>query len=151
MPLSGHFSVVPNVSLYRIGKGTARGGATRARLAIYKVWWFGFCSDADILSTMDDAVSDGMDVISMSLRPDSPQSVYFGDANSIGNFHAFQKGVVVSASAGNSFLPGTATNVAPWILTVAASTMDREIQSNTYLGNSQVIKVINHINIILIK
>ncbi|KAL1557626.1 hypothetical protein AAHA92_08181 [Salvia divinorum] len=133
-------SVVPNANLFGIGRGTARGGAARARLAIYKACWFGFCSDADILSAMDDAVSDGVDVISMSLGPDPPQSAYFGDANSIGSFHAFQRGVVVSASAGNSFLPGTATNVAPWILTVAASTMDREIQSNIYLGNSQLIK-----------
>ncbi|KAK6119854.1 hypothetical protein DH2020_046401 [Rehmannia glutinosa] len=133
-------SVVPNVSLYGIGKGTARGGAPRARLAIYKACWFNFCSDADILSAMDDAISDGVDIISMSLGPDPPQSIYFSDAISIGSFHAFQKGVVVSASAGNSFLPKTATNVAPWILTVAASTMDREIQTNIYLGNSQVIK-----------
>ena len=136
-------SEVPNISVFGIGKGTARGGAPRARLAIYKACWFGFCSDADILSAMDDAVSDGVDVISMSLGPDPPQSVYFGDSNSIGSFHAFQRGVVVSASAGNSFLPGTVTNAAPWILTVAASTMDREIQSNVYLGNSQLIKVIN--------
>ncbi|KAK6119865.1 hypothetical protein DH2020_046390 [Rehmannia glutinosa] len=133
-------SVVPNVSLYGIGKGTARGGAPRARLAIYKACWFNFCSDADVLSAMDDAISDGVDIISMSLGPDPPQPIYFSDAISIGSFHAFQKGVVVSASAGNSFLPKTATNVAPWILTVAASTMDREIQTNIYLGNSQVIK-----------
>lgn len=133
-------SVVPGVSLYGIGQGTARGGAPRARLAIYKACWFGLCSDADILSAIDDAISDGVDVISMSLGSDPPQPIYFGDAISIGSFHAFQKGVVVSASAGNSFLPGTVTNVAPWILTVAASTMDREIQTNIYLGNSQVIK-----------
>lgn len=78
----------------------------------------------------------------MSLGPDPPQPIYFNDAISIGSLHAFQKGVVVSASAGNSFFPKTATNVAPWILTVAASTMDREIQTNIHLGNSQVIKVI---------
>ncbi|XP_057806178.1 subtilisin-like serine-protease S isoform X2 [Salvia miltiorrhiza] len=133
-------SVVPDISLYGIGKGTARGGAPGSRLAIYKACWFDFCSDADILSAIDDAVSDGVDVISMSLGPDPPQPIYFSDAISIGSFHAFQKGVVVSASAGNSFLPGTVANVAPWILTVAASTMDREIQTNIYLGNSQIIK-----------
>lgn len=133
--------MVPNVSLYGIGNGTARGGAPRARLAIYKACWFGFCSDADILAAIDDAISDGVDVISMSLGPSPPQPIYFSDANSIGSFHAFKNGVVVSASAGNSFFPSTATNVAPWILTVAASTMDREIQTNIYLGNSQIIKV----------
>ncbi|KAL0390003.1 UNVERIFIED_CONTAM: Subtilisin-like protease SBT3.9 [Sesamum calycinum] len=133
-------SVVANVSLYGIGRGTARGGAPKARLAIYKACWFNLCSDADILSAIDDAINDGVDVISMSLGPDPPQPIYFSDAISIGSFHAFQKGVVVSASAGNSFLPKTASNVAPWILTVAASTMDRDIQTKIYLGNSQVIQ-----------
>lgn len=134
--------MVPNVSVYGIAKGSARGGAPGARFAIYKACWFGYCSDADVLSAMDDAISDDVDVISMSLGPTPPEPVYFNNVNSIGSFHAFQKGVVVSASAGNSFLPKTATNVAPWILTVAASSMDREIQTNIYLGNSQVIKVI---------
>ncbi|KAK4409070.1 protein SUPPRESSOR OF K(+) TRANSPORT GROWTH DEFECT 1 [Sesamum angolense] len=133
-------SVVANVSLYGIGRGTARGGAPKARLAIYKACWFNLCSDADILSAIDDAINDGVDVISMSLGPDPPQPIYFSDAISIGSFHAFQKGVVVSASAGNSFLPKTASNIAPWILTVAASTMDRDIQTKIYLGNSQVIQ-----------
>lgn len=128
--------------MYGIANGTARGGAPGARLAIYKACWFGFCGDADVLSAMDDAISDGVDVISMSLGPSPPQPIYFNNAISIGSFHAFQKGVVVSASAGNSFFPSTATNVAPWILTVAASTMDREVQTNIYLGNSQIIKVI---------
>ncbi|KAK4440619.1 protein SUPPRESSOR OF K(+) TRANSPORT GROWTH DEFECT 1 [Sesamum alatum] len=133
-------SVVANVSLYGIGRGTARGGAPKARLAIYKACWFNLCSDADVLSAIDDAISDGVDVISMSLGPDPPQPIYFSDAISIGSFHAFQKGVVVSASAGNSFFPKTASNVAPWILTVAASTMDRDIQTKIYLGNTQVIQ-----------
>ncbi|CAA3027153.1 subtilisin-like protease [Olea europaea subsp. europaea] len=133
-------SPVDNVSLFGVGKGTASGGAISARLAIYKACWFTLCSDADVLAALDDATNDGVDIISMSLGPDPPQPIYFENAISIGSFHAFQKGIVVSASAGNSFFPSTATNVAPWILTVAASTMDREIQTNIYLGNSKVIK-----------
>lgn len=77
----------------------------------------------------------------MSLGPDPPEPVYFENAIAVGTFHAFQKGITVCASAGNSFLPGTAANVAPWILTVAASTLNREFQSNIYLGNSKIIKV----------
>ena len=90
-------------SLFGIANGTARGGAPSARLAIYKVCWFGFCSDADILSAMDDAIHDGVDILSLSLGPDLPHPIYFDDAISIGAFHAFQKGVLVSAGAGNSF------------------------------------------------
>ncbi|KAK2987604.1 hypothetical protein RJ640_009348 [Escallonia rubra] len=139
-------SMVANVSLFGIGGGTARGGAPSARLSIYKACWFNLCSDADILSALDDAINDGVDIISLSLGPVPPQPSYFQDANSIGTFHAFQKGILVCASAGNSGFPGTATNVAPWILTVAASTMDRELRSNVNLGNSKLIKGfgINH-------
>lgn len=126
-----------------MARGTARGGAPGARLAIYKACWFNLCSDADILNAMDDAISDGVDILSLSFGPNPPQPSYFEDATSIAAFHAFRKGVLVSASAGNSIFPGTATNVAPWILTVAASSVDRIFNSNIYLGNSRVLKVIS--------
>ncbi|CAI9271366.1 unnamed protein product [Lactuca saligna] len=71
----------------------------------------------------------------LSLGPFPPQPDYFEDVISIGSFHDFEKGIVVCTSAGNSFLPSTATNVAPWILTVSASTIDREFPSYVLLGN----------------
>ncbi|KAK3205733.1 hypothetical protein Dsin_019779 [Dipteronia sinensis] len=135
-------SVVRNVSLFGMARGTARGGAPNARLAIYKACWFGDCNDADILSAMDDAINDGVDILSLSFGPTPPQPIYFEDSNSIGTFHAFKKGILISASAGNSFLPQTACNVAPWILTVAASSIDREFNANLHLGNSKLLKVI---------
>ena len=134
-------SVVANVSMFGLARGTARGGAPSARLAIYKACWFDLCSDADLLAALDDAIHDGVDVVSLSLGPDPPQPNYFEDAISIGTFHAFDRGIFVSASAGNSFFPGTASNVAPWILTVAASTLDRKFPTNVHLGNSRVLKV----------
>ncbi|OAY51419.1 subtilisin-like serine-protease S [Manihot esculenta] len=133
-------NLVSNTSLFGMATGTARGGVPNARLAIYKACWFNLCSDADILSAMDDATNDGVDILSLSLGPDPPQPTYFEDAISIGAFHAFRNGVVVSCSGGNSFFPRTATNVAPWIITVAASSLDREFNSNIYLGNSIVLK-----------
>ncbi|XP_065869414.1 subtilisin-like serine-protease S [Euphorbia lathyris] len=133
-------AVVTDVSLLGLAKGIARGGAPNARLAIYKSCWFDLCNDADILAAMDDAINDGVDILSLSLGPLPPQPSYFNNAISIGAFHAFKKGIVVSCSAGNSFFPGTATNVAPWILTVAASSLDREFNTNVYLGNSKVLK-----------
>lgn len=136
-------SIVTDVSLFGMAGGTARGGAPGARLAIYKACWFGICSDADLLAAMDDAIHDGVDILSLSLGPEPPQPIYFQDPISIGAFHAFQKGILVSASAGNSVFPGTACNVAPWILTVAASSIDREFNSNIYLGNSKVLKVMS--------
>ncbi|XP_052209781.1 subtilisin-like serine-protease S [Diospyros lotus] len=72
--------------------------------------------------------------------PLPPQTSYLQDAIPIGTFHTFQKGILVSASAGNSFFPGTTSNVVPWILNVAASTIDYEFQSYIYLGNSKMLK-----------
>ncbi|XP_031100013.1 subtilisin-like protease SBT5.3 [Ipomoea triloba] len=136
-------AMVSNASFFGMGEGTARGGAPGARLAIYKACWFDLCSDADILAAMDDAIHDGVDIFSLSFGADPPQPIYFEDVVSIGTFHAFQKGVFISASAGNSFLPSTAANVAPWILTVAASTIDRDLHTYLQLGNSIVIKGIS--------
>ncbi|GKB01749.1 subtilisin-like protease SBT5.3 [Tanacetum coccineum] len=133
-------SQVSNISLYGLGSGTATGGVPSARLAIYKACWFEDCEDADILAAIDDAIHDGVDVISLSLGPIPPQPIYFEEAISIGSFHAFEKGIVVSASAGNSFAPSTASNVAPWILTVGASTINREFPSYVVLGNLKQLK-----------
>ncbi|RZC76274.1 hypothetical protein C5167_000403 [Papaver somniferum] len=128
-------SVVNNVSLFGIASGTARGGMPSARLAIYKTCWFVACTDADNLAAFDDAISDGVDIISISVgsRPDG----FFDDPISIGSYHAFKKGILVSTSAGNSGFATTKT--APWLLTVAASSIDREFNSNVQLGNSKML------------
>ncbi|KAH1162398.1 hypothetical protein GYH30_001055 [Glycine max] len=47
---------------------------------------------------------------------------YVEDSISIGAFHAMRKGIITVASAGNSCpSPGTVTNIAPWIVTVVAT------------------------------
>lgn len=66
------------------------------------------------------------------------------DSIAIGSLHAIQKGVLTAHSAGNSgFTPGTVVSVAPWLLTVGASTMDRGIATNVTLGNGKTITVSN--------
>ncbi|KAK9077281.1 hypothetical protein SSX86_005618 [Deinandra increscens subsp. villosa] len=42
----------------------------------------------EILAAFDDAVRDGVHIVSLSLGPDAPQGDYFSDAISIGSFHA---------------------------------------------------------------
>ncbi|KAG6467110.1 hypothetical protein ZIOFF_075083 [Zingiber officinale] len=129
---------VRGASTFGQGRGTARGGAPRARLAAYKICWIG-CSDANILAAFDDAIHDGVQVISISVG--SPASEYATDSLAIGALHAAQRGVIVVASAGNDGpLPGTVENVAPWILTVGASTIDRDFASYLTLGNNKRIR-----------
>lgn len=93
------------------------------------------CTDADILAAFDEAVHDGVDVLSISLG--GVTTDYFNDAMAVGSFHATERGIVVACSAGNDGPDrGTVNNVAPWIITVAASTIDRQFSTGIYLDNN---------------
>lgn len=122
-----------------------KGGSPSARVAAYKVCWppingSGECFDADIMAAFDAAISDGVNVLSVSLGGDPAD--FFEDSIAIGSFHASKKGILVVASAGNSGpAPGTVSNVAPWLITVGASTMDREFANYVGLGNRRHLKV----------
>ncbi|XP_024532727.1 cucumisin isoform X2 [Selaginella moellendorffii] len=132
-------SPVEGANFFGLAKGVARGGAPGARLAIYKVCWGMECSDADVLAAFDDALSDGVDVLSISLGQEPMD--YFKDAVAIGGFHAMQKGVLTVVSAGNEG-PSlhAAKNIAPWLFTVAASTIDRKFTTQILLGNGSSYK-----------
>ncbi|XVF52805.1 hypothetical protein PTKIN_Ptkin05aG0048200 [Pterospermum kingtungense] len=130
---------VLGASYYGLAKGTARGGVPGARIAMYKVCWSFGCSTADILAGFDDAIADGVDIISVSLG-----SIfilpYDEDPIAIGSFHAMKYGILTSNSAGNDGpVPYTVSNYAPWTLTVAASTIDRKFVARAVLGNGQVL------------
>eukprot|EP00252_Welwitschia_mirabilis_P000696 TRINITY_DN10667_c0_g1_i1.p1 TRINITY_DN10667_c0_g1~~TRINITY_DN10667_c0_g1_i1.p1 ORF type:complete len:789 (-),score=55.03 TRINITY_DN10667_c0_g1_i1:217-2583(-) len=130
---------VQDASYYGLAKGTARGGAPLSRIAVYKVCTEDGCSDADILAAYDDAISDGVDVLSLSLGAPSfitPHIVTDGVA--IGAFHAVQNGILVVCSAGNDGPSAfTVVNTVPWILTVGASTVDRSFETQVTLGNNR--------------
>ncbi|CAM0153251.1 unnamed protein product [Urochloa decumbens] len=130
---------VANVSFGGLAAGTARGAVPGARLAIYKVCWDSACRGEDVLAAFDDAVADGVDVISMSIVSRFAE-YYFKNVEAIGSFHAARRGVVTSASAGNSGLSaGRVCNVAPWMLSVAASTVDRRFVDKIVLGNGKTV------------
>lgn len=126
---------VTNMNYKGLAAGGARGGAPLARIAVYKTCWDSGCYDVDLLAAFDDAVRDGVHILSLSLGPDAPQGDYFNDAISVGSFHATTHGIVVVASVGNEGNQGTATNLAPWMITVAASSTDRDFTSNIILGD----------------
>ncbi|KAJ0791666.1 putative tripeptidyl-peptidase II [Helianthus annuus] len=135
---------VPYVSYNTVWMGTAKGGSPQARVAAYKVCWppsfLGVeCDSADVVKGFETAVNDGVNVISASLG--SHPTEYINDALAIASFHAVKKGVTVVFSGGNKGpSSGTVTNVAPWVITVGASTIDREFQSFLFLANGLNLK-----------
>ncbi|KAI4354953.1 hypothetical protein L6164_003773 [Bauhinia variegata] len=130
-------NLVPNANLFGLANGTARGAAPSARLAVYKVCWVNQgCSDMDLVAAFDAAIHDGVDVISISIGGGNPN--YVSDSISIGAFLAMRKGIITVASAGNDG-PSMASvvNTAPWIITVAASGIDRSFKNTIELGNGK--------------
>ncbi|KAG5059666.1 hypothetical protein JHK87_000695 [Glycine soja] len=126
---------VSTTSMLGLGRGTPRGAATKACIVVYKVCWFDGCSDADILAAFDDAIADGVDIITVSLGGFSDEN-YFRDVIAIGAFHAMRNGVLTVTSAGNNGpRPSSLSNFLPWSITVAASTIDRKFVAKVELGN----------------
>uniref|UniRef100_M4CIW9 Uncharacterized protein n=1 Tax=Brassica campestris TaxID=3711 RepID=M4CIW9_BRACM len=132
-------SFVQNANYLGLGQGTARGSAPRARVAAYKVCWNNEeCFTPDILKAMDHAMRDGVDVLSLSLGSEIPLDFEVDRSDfAIAAFHAVMKGITVVCAGGNDG-PETQTisNVAPWIITVGATTMDREFFTPITLGNN---------------
>ncbi|XP_047945003.1 subtilisin-like protease SBT5.6 [Salvia hispanica] len=136
---------VPNAAaIGGIGSGTASGGAPLVRLAVYKVCWpvpgasmaeANACFDDDLIAAFDDAIADGVQVLSVSMGR-STSIPYERDGIAIGALYALKRNIVVVCSAGNSGPgPSTVTNVAPWVITVGASSIDRVFSSPVILGN----------------
>ncbi|KAM0942412.1 putative tripeptidyl-peptidase II [Dioscorea sansibarensis] len=134
---------VSHASYYGLAAGTAKGGSPTSRIAMYKVCGDFGCSGSTILAAFDDAIADGVDVLSISIggsifsKPDFNE-----DPIAIGSFHAMEKNVIVVCSAGNDGpSPESVVNAAPWIFTVAATTIDRKFESDILLGgNNHTVK-----------
>ncbi|GER30451.1 subtilisin-like serine endopeptidase family protein [Striga asiatica] len=133
---------VSGASYYGLANGTAFGGSTESRIAMYRVCTAsGGCLGSAILKGFDDAIADGVDVLSLSLGSSPGEPNFVSDPIAIGAFHAVEKGIAVVCSAGNSGpAPKTVVNVAPWILTVAATTIDRDFETRVVLAKAGVVK-----------
>ncbi|KAI9113047.1 hypothetical protein K1719_015979 [Acacia pycnantha] len=132
-------ALVDNASLFGLAKGRAAGMRYTSRIAAYKVCWPLGCTNSDIIAAADKAISDGVDILSLSLGGSARP--YYSDSIAIASFGAIEKGVFVSCSAGNSGPSKSSVgNVAPWLMTVAASYTDRSLLTKVKLGNGQVFK-----------
>ncbi|KAL3685402.1 hypothetical protein R1sor_003424 [Riccia sorocarpa] len=134
-------SRVQNTSFLGLAPGTAAGVAPSVKLAIYKICWTDTgCTDTDLLAAYDEAIKDGVDIISLSVGIANPLP-FHRDPYAIGSFHATKEGILVSTSAGNEGPDlGTTIKCAPWELAVAASTLDRTFKSDVVLGDSTLVE-----------
>ncbi|XP_013743782.2 subtilisin-like protease SBT4.8 [Brassica napus] len=133
-------NAVSGASFFGIGNGTARGGVPAARIAAYKVCTSTECGSEAVLSAFDDAIADGVDFISISIGGGGAARRYEEDTTAIGAFHAMAKGILTVNSAGNSGpKPTSVGSVAPWILTVGASTTNREFLTKVVIQNGKTL------------
>ncbi|KAL7091155.1 hypothetical protein ACP275_12G088300 [Erythranthe tilingii] len=124
-----------DANFYGIAGGIARGGVPSAKIAVYKACHGTDCYGVDLLHAFDDAIADGVDLISISVGGKYPNLE--SDPIAIGGFHASERGILVVQAAGNDGGKATIGSVAPWIFSVAASSTDRAIITKVTLGDGK--------------
>ncbi|KAJ9680822.1 hypothetical protein PVL29_019975 [Vitis rotundifolia] len=91
--------MIDGASLFGMAKGVAAGMSSTARIAAYKACYALGCASSDILAAIDKAVSNGVDVLSLSIGGSSKP--HYTDVLAIASLGAVQHGVFVAAAAGN--------------------------------------------------
>jgi uncharacterized repeat protein (TIGR01451 family) len=114
-------------SIFGISRGTISGVAPRARVAMYKVCGAAGCYGSDSAAAVQQAILDGVNVINFSI---SGGTNPYADVVELAFLDAYNAGVFVAASAGNSGpTPETVAHRGPWVTTVAASTQNRAFEN----------------------
>ncbi len=121
-------------SIFGVSRGTVSGIAPRAHVIAYKVCGDRGCFQSDSVRAVEQAILDGVDSINFSISGGgSPYTDLVEQACAV----AYDNGVFVSASAGNSGpTPNTVAHRGPWTMTVGASTTNRHFLSSVSLGAS---------------
>lgn len=139
---AGNNGVPVRMHGYEFGK--ASGMAPRARIAVYKALYRlfgGFV--ADVVAAIDQAVHDGVDILSLSVGPNGPPATTkttFLNPFDATLLAAVKAGVFVAQAAGNGGpFPKTLVSYSPWIASVAAAIDDRRYKNHLYLGNGKIL------------
>ncbi|XP_031254917.1 subtilisin-like protease SBT3 [Pistacia vera] len=125
---------VLGVSHFGYARGTARGIAPAAHVAMYKVFWATDTDESaatDVLAGIDQAIADGVDILSLSIGFN--QTPYFKDIVAIASLSAIEKDIFVVGAAGNDGGHNSIHNGAPWIMTAGASLVDRSFTASLTL------------------
>ncbi|VFQ88628.1 unnamed protein product [Cuscuta campestris] len=122
--------------------GRSSGMAPRARIAIYKAIYPSIGVLSDVLAAIDQAVLDGVDILSLSIGPDDPpeEALTFLTLFEIFMLAAHKAGVFVVQAAGNHGPgPYSVISFSPWTVGVAACDTDRSFPGTLILGDGQKI------------
>ena len=123
--------IVAAAPIFGVDRGPISGVAPGAWVIEYKVCGLSGCFGSDTAAAVEQAILDGVDVINYSI---SGGSNPFADATELAFLDAYNAGVTVAASAGNSGpAAGSTDHRSPWVVTVAASTQTRAYQSSLTL------------------
>ncbi|XP_051128798.1 subtilisin-like protease SBT2.4 [Andrographis paniculata] len=138
---AGNYEVPVVVDGYFYGR--ASGMAPRARIAMYKAIYPTIGTLTDVLAAIDQAVADGVDVLTLSIGPDGPPEE--GTLTFFGAFELFmlsanKAGVLVVQAAGNHGPgPYSVISYSPWSVAVASSNTDRTYPGTLVLGDGHEI------------
>ncbi|KAJ6961040.1 LOW QUALITY PROTEIN: hypothetical protein NC652_000046 [Populus alba x Populus x berolinensis] len=120
--------------------GYASGMAPGARIAVYKALYTFGGYMSDVVAAVDQAVEDGVDILSLSIGPSSVPSgpSAFLNVLEMELLFATKAGVFVVQAAGNGGpSPSSILSFSPWITSVAASIIDRKYSNSIILGNGR--------------
>jgi len=117
-------------------RGSVSGIAPRAYVAAYKALGNEGGFGGDLVAAIDQAVADGVDVINYSVGSIGLPPDPYDQSDALAFLDAYRAGVFVAVAAGNAG-PGPQTISspanAPWVMSVGASTTDRQFTSRLTL------------------
>ena len=124
--------VVRSAPIFGIDRGPVSGVAPGAWVMEYKVCGALGCFSSDAAAAVQQAILDGASVINFSVSGGADP---YSDPVELAFLDAYNAGILVAASAGNSGpAAGTTSHDSPWTMTVAASTQTRQFQSTLSLS-----------------